>query len=95
MSALATVEGRVLIKGKFTAKICFRAFYVSIADADIGSLLSLYTLFDNCLDHMLVKFDQNRMVRNIQNFVLFGLKWLQIFDKVLTLFWNNSLMLEY
>ena len=30
---------------------------------------------------MLVKFEQNRMVRNIQNFELFGKKWLTIFEK--------------
>ena len=39
------------------------AFYVTIADADIGSLKSLHTLFDKYLDHMLVKFEQNRMVQ--------------------------------
>ena len=48
-----------------------RAFYLTIADADIGSLKSLHTLFDKYLDHMLVKFEQNCMVRTIQNFVLF------------------------
>ena len=48
-----------------------RVFYTIIADADIGSLKSLHTLFDNYLDHMLVKFEQNRMVGTIQNFELF------------------------
>ena len=50
-----------------------RAFYVTIiiADTDIGSLKSLHTLFDKYFDHMLVKIEQNRMVRTIQNFVLF------------------------
>ena len=33
-----------------------RVFYVNIADADIGSLKSVLTLFDKYLDHMLVKF---------------------------------------
>ena len=47
------------------------AFYVTIADADIGSLKSLHTLFVKYLDHMLVKFEQNRMVRTIPNFELF------------------------
>ena len=46
-------------------------FYATIADADIGSLKSLHTLFDKYLDQMLVKFEQNCMVRNIQNFELF------------------------
>ena len=43
-----------------------RAFYVTIAYTDIGSLKSLYTLFDKYLDHMLVKFEQNRIVQTIQ-----------------------------
>ena len=63
MSALAAVEGKSL-NGKFTAKIDFPigVFYVTIADADIGSLMPLHTLFGKYLDHMLVKFEQNRMV---------------------------------
>ena len=36
-------------------------------DADIGNLKSLHTLFDKHLDHMLVKVNQNRMVRNKEN----------------------------
>ena len=57
----------------FTVKVDFsdRAFYVTIADVDIGSLKTLHTLFDKYLDHMLVKFEQNRMVQTIQNVVLF------------------------
>ena len=47
------------------------AFYVTIADADIGSLKSLHALFGKYLDHMILKFEQNRIVRTIQNFVLF------------------------
>ena len=57
------------------------AFYVTIADADIGSLKSLHTLFDKYLDHKLVTFEQNRMVPTIKNFVRFDKKWLTIFDK--------------
>ena len=71
-----------------------RAFYVTIADADIGSLKSLHKLFNKYLDHMLVKFEQNRMVWTIQNFVLFVKKWLTIFDKVLTPFWKTFLWLK-
>ena len=59
MSALATVALRVFFA---------RAFYFTIADADIESLNSLHTLFDKYLDHMLVKFEQNRMITTIQNF---------------------------
>ena len=39
-----------------------RAFYVTIADADIGSLKSFHKLFDKYLDHLLVKFEQNHVV---------------------------------
>ena len=54
MSVLATVAGKSF-NGKFTAKIDFPlGFYITIADADIGSLKSLQTLFDKYLDHMLV-----------------------------------------
>ena len=44
--------------------MCFsdRAFYVTIADAEIRGLKSLHTLFDKYLDHMLMKFVQNRAV---------------------------------
>ena len=53
-------------------KLIFRlVIYVTIADADIGSLKSLHTLFDKYLDQMLMKFEQNRMVQTIQKFVLF------------------------
>ena len=48
-----------------------RIFHVTIADADIGSLKSLHTLVDKYLDHMLVKFELNRMVRTVQSFELF------------------------
>ena len=62
MSALATIA-RKKCNGEFTAKIRFsdRAFYVTIADADIGSLKSLHTLFEY-LDHMRVNLEQNRTV---------------------------------
>ena len=47
-------------------------FYITIADADIGSLKSLHTLFDKYLylNHMLVEFEQNCVVQTIQNFEL-------------------------
>ena len=94
MSALATVA-RKSFNGKFAAKIDFLIGhlgpYIAIADVDIGSLKSLHTLFDKYLDHFQVKFQQNRMVRTIQNFALFDKKWLIIFDKVLTPFWETFL----
>ena len=46
MSALAMVAGKSY-NGKFTAKIDFPIWYfITIADADIGSLKFLHTLFD-------------------------------------------------
>ena len=78
MSALATVYS------KCTAKIDFPIGYFMlpyIADTDIGSLKSLHTIFDKYLDHMLVKFEQNRMVQSIQNFELFDKKWFTILTK--------------
>ena len=65
-----------------------QTFYVTIIDADIGRLKSLHTLFDKYLEYMMVKFKQNHMVRNIQNFELFGEKMVA---KVLTPFWNRLL----
>ena len=64
------------------------AFYVTIANADIGSLKSLHTLFDTYLDHMLVKFDQNHMSQPYKILSFFDKKLLTIFDKVLTPFWK-------
>ena len=52
-------------------KLMQKLIYVTISDADIGSLKSLHTLFDKYLDHMLVKFEQNRMVQTIHNIELF------------------------
>ena len=38
-----------------------------------------------------MKFEQNRMIGNVQNFKLFGKKWLTIFKKRLTPFWKRFL----
>ena len=50
--------------------------HYTIADADIGSLKSLHTLFDKHLDQMLVEFEQNFMVRtsNYTNILAFWQK---------------------
>ena len=65
------------------------------------SLKSLHTLFEKYLDHMLVEFEQNRMVQTLQNFELFDQqkkkkkkKWATIFDKVLTPFSKTFLCLK-
>ena len=48
MSALETVAGKVLT-ANLVQKLIFPFFHVTIADADIGSLESLHTLFDKYL----------------------------------------------
>ena len=57
-------------KSIFAVKLPLKLFCPTVANANIGSLKSLHTLFDKYLEHTLVKFEQNRMVRNIQNFEL-------------------------
>ena len=69
MSAFATVAPRVARKsfnGKFTAKMIFRSGIFMLLDAVIE------TLFEKYLDHILMKCEQNRMVKNVINFELFG-----------------------
>ena len=62
--------------------LCYKYY-----NGDIGSLKSPHALFDKYLDHMQVKFEQNRTVRNIKKLRFFGKKkWLTIFEKVLTSF---------
>ena len=43
-----------------------------ITDADIASLKSLHTSFNKYLNHMLLKLEHNRLVRNIQFLEFFG-----------------------
>ena len=65
--------------GKFAAKIDFPIghFYITITDTGIGSLKYLHTLFDKYFHHKLVKFEQNRMVRNnlFKIFSFLAKKW--------------------
>ena len=76
-------------------------FYVTIADSDFGSLKSLHLLFDKYLDHMQVRFKQNRIVGTIQIYSFLTKKWWAFFGKVFTPFWrrscdwNSCLMLKY
>ena len=62
MSALATVAGKSFNLNLPQKLISARVFYITTADANIGNLKSLHTLFDKYLDHMLVKFEENRVV---------------------------------
>ena len=58
----------------FTVNLPLKLFRATVADADTKSLKSLHTLFDMYLDRMLVKFEQTRMVRNIQKCELYDKK---------------------
>ena len=84
---------------KFSAKIDILIGYFMLPLLMLTfSLKSLNTIFDKHLDHMLVKFKQNRMVRTLPNLELFDKKWLNcLWQSVERRFcnWKNSLMLNY
>ena len=75
MSASAMVASNEIGKSIFAVNLPLKLFYVTVANADIGSLKSLHTSFTKCLYHMLVKFEQNRMVQTTRNFELFDKKY--------------------
>ena len=84
-------------KWTFATNFKIKLFRTTIANANIWSLKSLSTLFDTCFDHMLVKFEQNQMVRNMQNFELCDRKpgFLELFFvKAFTPFWKTFLKLK-
>ena len=68
---------------KLLQNLIFRSVvYVTIADPDIGSLKPAHTLFDKYFYHMLVKFEQNCMVRTTRIFEpFFDRKLLTILTK--------------
>ena len=67
----------------------------TVANADIRSLKSVHTFLEVCFQHMLVKFEQNRMVQTTRNVEPFDKKkktkhfFKTIFDKALAPFWNT------
>ena len=61
-------------KSIFIVNLPLRFFPATVTNADIGSLKSLHTFLKNCLFHILVKFEQNRMVETTQNFEIFDKK---------------------
>ena len=89
-------------KSIFAVNLPLKLFRTTVANADIGSLKSLHTLFDKYLDHMLVQFAQNWMVQTTRNFEVFvkkrGLKpfltkrWRHFGRPFCS--WNNCLMLN-
>ena len=58
----------------FGVNLPFKLFPATVANADIRSLKSLHTFHRKCLYHVLVKFEQNRMVQTTQNFEFFDKK---------------------
>ena len=72
MQALATVAQKSF-NGKFNAKIDFPIRHILLILILEVESLSIHYLI-SVLDHMLVNFEQHRMVQNIQNVVLFGKK---------------------
>ena len=61
-------------KINFWSKFAVKNFHATVANTDIRSLKSLHTFLKECLYHMLVKFEQNRMVQTTRNFELFDKK---------------------
>ena len=57
-------DGKMIFCNKYSVQ----PFRTTIANANIGILKSLPTLFGTFLDHMPVKFEQNRLARNIHKF---------------------------
>ena len=82
MIAFATVP-RKIFNSKFVAKVIFQSdilcYHVTNTNADMENQKFLHTLFDEYLNHVLVKSEQNHMVRNIQNVELFGKKMVNHF----------------
>ena len=74
-------------KINFCSKFAIKLF----ANADNGSLKSLHTIFDTYLDYMLLNFEQNRMVQNIQNFEPFDKNKTDILQSFLTKRWRHIL----
>ena len=58
-------------KSIFAVNLPLKFFPAIVANADIGSLKSLHTLFVKYLDHMLVNFEENCMVQTTRNFEAF------------------------
>ena len=58
----------------FAVNLPLKLFPATVANVEIGSLKSLHALFDKYLNHVLVQFEQNRMVQSTRNFELFNKK---------------------
>ena len=61
-------------KSIFAVNLSLKLFRAVVANADIESLKSLHTFLKKCLYHILVKFEQNRMVQTTRIFELLNKK---------------------
>ena len=57
-------------KSIFAVNLPLKLFRATVANTDIGSLKSVHIFFKKCLYHMLVKFEQHRLVLTTRNFEL-------------------------
>ena len=75
MSAFATAIWNTLSKHQlYTLNFALKLFHVSIAIDNCRSQKDHLLFFDNYVYHKLAKFDQNRLIRNVQNFEVFFLQ---------------------
>ena len=65
----------------FAANLSLNLFRATVANADIGSLKFLHTLFDTYLDCMLVNFEETRIVQTTRNLTFLTKKKKQDFLK--------------
>ena len=70
-------------------KLSLKLFPVAVANADIGSIKSLHTLFDKYLDYMLVKFEQKLYGPNYAKFWAFDKKKKKKPEYFKTNFWQT------
>ena len=54
-------------KSNFAVDLSFKLFRATVANAGLGRLKSLHTLYDTYLDHLLAQFESNSMVQNVHN----------------------------
>ena len=69
-------------KSIFTVNLPLKLFRTTVANAHTRILKFPHTLFDTYLNHVLGKFEPNRMVQTVQNFKHFDKKRIFIFTKL-------------
>ena len=73
------------LKSIFAVNLPLKHFRAGVVSLDTGSLQSLHTLFETNLNHMLVKFEPNRMGQKCTNFFLTKTEFFKsVFEKALT-----------